>query len=59
MLITAVTYPQIVGSFAQGYPGFARRQMSPVEGDRRFAVFSTNPVGSFADGYPLPEKDDD
>lgn len=59
MLISAVTYPQIVGTFAQGYPGFSHRQLTPIEGDRRLVVFSTNPVGSFVDGFLMPKQDDD
>lgn len=62
-----LTYPEIVGSFAQGHPGFANAQLTPAEGDRRIVDFSTHPIGSFANGFPLPltrswllpEDDDD
>lgn len=55
--IAALTYPQIVGSFAQGHPGFARRQLTANEGDRRYVSFTTQPVGSFVDGFPYPRED--
>lgn len=51
--VIAATYPQIVGTFAQGYPGYASTQMTVDEGDRRQVVFHTHPVGSFVDGFPL------
>lgn len=49
----ASTYPLIVGSFAQGHPGFAARQLTLDEGDRRIVAFTTHPIGSFANGFPF------
>lgn len=49
--IIAFTYPLIIGTFAQGHPGFAPAQLSPAEGDRRQVAFTTHPIGSFVDGY--------
>ena len=56
LAVTALTYPQIVGSFAQGAPGASSYSITGLEGDRRLVDFSTQPVGSFANGYPLPDR---